>query len=182
WHVAEVVYVGQAQHFGELLAQADLHLVFGGINAVLGQAAGFDVAIEDDDFMPALSDFLRSEHSCWSGADHEHGLHTVLHTLRQRFQVHLHGTQRRQLSRGRSNPAFLCVNTSVFSRGLLADYYLSSGAACLENTIDRVSCGQADFASICAPKSESLGSCAMASSSWRVTRSSVSAALLNSTG
>src|SRR5258707_14740436 len=71
--MAEVMHVGQAQHLGELLAQSDLHFVFGGIDAVFGQATGFDVTVKDDDFMPALGNFLRRKHPRRSRADHEYG-------------------------------------------------------------------------------------------------------------
>src|SRR5215469_11391558 len=83
--MAEIVDIGQAQNLGKLLAQSNLHLVFGGIDAVFRQPARFDVAIEDDDFMAALGDFLRGEHSRWSGTDHEYGLHMVLRMLHHRL-------------------------------------------------------------------------------------------------
>ncbi len=71
------MHVGQAQHLGKLLAQPDLHLVFGGINTVLGQAAGLDVTIQDDHFVPALGNLLRGKHARRSRAYHEDGLHVV---------------------------------------------------------------------------------------------------------
>ena len=52
------MHVGQAEDFGKLLSQAGLHLVLGWINPVFGQPAGLDVAIQDNDFMACLSDFL----------------------------------------------------------------------------------------------------------------------------
>src|SRR5262249_35769853 len=74
-HMAEIMPVGQAQHLGKLLAQADLHLVLGGINAVFGQAAGLDIAVEDDHFVPALGNLLRGKHSRRPRADYEDSLH-----------------------------------------------------------------------------------------------------------
>src|SRR5438270_13123146 len=73
--MAEVMDVRQAQDFGKLLAQPDLHLVLGGINAVFGQPAGLDVAVQDDHFMPTLGDLLRGKHAGRSCANHENGLH-----------------------------------------------------------------------------------------------------------
>src|SRR5262249_30296824 len=60
-HVAEVMNIGQRKHFLELLAQTHLHLIFDGIDAVLGEAAGLDVSIENDGLMPGLSDLLRGK-------------------------------------------------------------------------------------------------------------------------
>ena len=74
-NVAEVMHVGQAQHLGKLLAQANLHLVFGGIDAIFSQAAGLDVAVQDDDFMAALGNFLCGKHPCWSCTNHKDSLH-----------------------------------------------------------------------------------------------------------
>ena len=73
--MAEVMHVGQAQHLGKLLAQPDLHLVLGGIDTVFSQATGLDVAVQDDDLMAALGDFLRGKHSCWSCTNHKDSLH-----------------------------------------------------------------------------------------------------------
>src|SRR5262245_51148345 len=64
--------IGQAQDLGELLAQANLHFVFGGINAVLRQAARLDVAIEHNHFMPALGNLLRGKQSRWSRPHNEY--------------------------------------------------------------------------------------------------------------
>src|SRR6476646_11611690 len=73
--MAEVMHVGKTQHFGKLLAQANLHLVFGGIYAIFSQATWLDVAVQDDNFMAALGDFLGSKHSCWSCTNHKDSLH-----------------------------------------------------------------------------------------------------------
>src|SRR5215831_14634486 len=71
------MHVAQAKHLGKLLAQSDLHLVFGGIDAVFGQAAWLDVAIQDDDFMPALGNFLRGKHSRRSGTHYKNSFHEL---------------------------------------------------------------------------------------------------------
>src|SRR4029077_18699381 len=63
------------QHLGKLLAQPDLHLVLGGINTVLRQAAGLDITVQDDHFVPALGNLLRGNHAGRSRAYHEDGLH-----------------------------------------------------------------------------------------------------------
>src|SRR5690348_6849841 len=73
--VAKVVNVGKSQDLRELLAEADLHLVLGGIDSVLGEAAGLDVAIEDDDGVAGLCNFLGGKHTGGSGADDEYGFH-----------------------------------------------------------------------------------------------------------
>ena len=75
-NMPEVVHIGQSQHFGKLLAQPNFHLVFGGINSVFGQAAGFDVAVEDYNLMPSLRNFLCREESCRSRAYDEYRLHS----------------------------------------------------------------------------------------------------------
>src|SRR5258708_3954117 len=64
--------VRQAEDLGKLLTQSDLHFVFGGIDTVLSQAAGLDVAIQDDDLMSALGDFLRGKHARGTRTNHEY--------------------------------------------------------------------------------------------------------------
>ena len=76
-HVAEVMHVGQAQHLGKLLAQPDLHLVFGGIDAILSQAARLNIAVQDDDFVTTLGDLLRGKHPCRSCANDKDSLHVL---------------------------------------------------------------------------------------------------------
>ena len=78
--VSDISYAYSANN-GKLLAQTELHFVFGGIDAVFGEPAGLDVAIENDDFVSALGYFLRGKHSSRSRADHEYGLHMVLRML-----------------------------------------------------------------------------------------------------
>jgi len=75
--VAEVRQVGVAEHLGELLAQANLHLVFNGINAVFGQPAGFDVAIQQNHLMARLRDLLRREQARRTRAHNEHSFHAA---------------------------------------------------------------------------------------------------------
>src|SRR5579884_333936 len=78
--MAKVMHVWQTQHLGKLLAQSDLHFVFGEIDAVLGQTAGLNVTIQDDDFMPALGDFLCGKHARRTCANHKNGFHVVSST------------------------------------------------------------------------------------------------------
>src|SRR5581483_5152288 len=73
--VPEIMYVGQCQNFGELLSQSHLHFVLRRINTVFGQAAGFDIAIEDDNMVAGKRDLLRGEHSRRPRAYDEHRLH-----------------------------------------------------------------------------------------------------------
>ena len=68
--------VRESKNFGELLAQSNLHFVFGGIDSVFCQAAGFDVTIEDNNLMTSLRDFLCREKSCRSRAYDEYRLHS----------------------------------------------------------------------------------------------------------
>ncbi len=72
---AEVMDVGQRKDLGELLAQADLHLVFFGIDAVLGEPTGLDISIKNNDLEARLGDLLRREHPCWSGPNDKYRFH-----------------------------------------------------------------------------------------------------------
>jgi len=75
--VPHVMYIGKPQHFGKLLAQANLHLVLGGVNAIFSQTAGLDVAVENDDFMPALGNLLRSKQPRRPRSHNEYSFHSV---------------------------------------------------------------------------------------------------------
>src|SRR5579864_1669350 len=70
-NVPKIMKVGQRQRLGKLLAQSELHLVFYRIDAILGQAARFHVAIENHSLVPGERDLLRREKSCGSGANYE---------------------------------------------------------------------------------------------------------------
>jgi len=67
--------LGIAEYGCKLLAQSGSHLVLGGINAVLGKATRFDIAIEDHHLMASHRDLSGREHSRGTGADHKHRLH-----------------------------------------------------------------------------------------------------------
>ena len=75
------MHVGQAQHLGKLLAQADFHLVLGRVDAVFSQASGLDIAIKNNDFMPTLGNLLRSKHPRRSRSHNKYSFHSVLIAL-----------------------------------------------------------------------------------------------------
>src|SRR5579859_3319958 len=83
--MAEVVHVGHSEYGGKLLPQSGSHLVLGGINAVLGKAPRFDIAIEDDHLMASHRDLSGREHSRGTGADHKHRLHYLPPGCRSRI-------------------------------------------------------------------------------------------------
>src|SRR5215467_11462480 len=57
------------QNSPKLLAQALLHFVLGGKNAVFGQPTGFNIAVEQHHVRPSLGQFLRSIQPGWARAD-----------------------------------------------------------------------------------------------------------------
>src|SRR5215831_1454228 len=57
------------QNSPELLAQALLHFVLGGKNAIFGQPTRFDIAVEQHHVRPSLGQFLGSIQSSWTSAD-----------------------------------------------------------------------------------------------------------------
>jgi len=69
------VQVGQRQHLVELLAQPVFHFVFNGINAVLGEAAGLDVAVKQHYLVACFRHFVRGKQASGTRSDHENASH-----------------------------------------------------------------------------------------------------------
>ena len=73
--MAEIMNIGQGEHFGKLFSQAHLHLVFDGINSILRQAARFDIAIKNDHLVSGQRQLLRGEQTGGSCAHNENSRH-----------------------------------------------------------------------------------------------------------
>ena len=69
--------VRQRQNLGELLAQAELHLVLEGIDAVLGKATGLDIPIEQKDLVTGHGYFLGGKQTRWACAHNKHSFHRL---------------------------------------------------------------------------------------------------------
>src|SRR5262245_10906160 len=70
------------QNSPKLLAQALLHFVFGGKNAIFGQPTGFDIAVEQHHVRPSLCQFLGSIQPGWASADNANQVSAICLCLR----------------------------------------------------------------------------------------------------
>src|SRR5215831_4387057 len=57
------------QNSSKLLAQALLHFVLGGKNAIFGQPTGFNIAVEQHHVRPSFGQFLGSIQPGWTSTD-----------------------------------------------------------------------------------------------------------------
>ncbi len=84
-HVAVIVNIWVVEYAAKLLAESIFHGVFGGVDAVLGQSARFDVAVEQDDARACVGKFARAEKSGRACA-HDGGEVLVLHDFTSSFE------------------------------------------------------------------------------------------------
>lgn len=85
FYVAEVGDVGQRQGLGELLAKAELHFVFERIDAVFGETAGLDVAVEEHGAMAGERDFASGKDAGRAGSNDKDSFHAG--TPRERMKA-----------------------------------------------------------------------------------------------
>ena len=73
--VSEIVNIGKSECLLELLAQAGFHLGFGGVDAVLSEASGPDIAVKDERFVACEGNLTGSEHASRSCSHDEDTFH-----------------------------------------------------------------------------------------------------------